>query len=73
MHVAYQPDAGEVKEDKMVSEAKRRANAKWDKDHLVKVTIRLNREKDADILAWLDRQQSKQGAIKDAVRAWMEE
>lgn len=30
--------------------------------------LKLNRHTDADILAWLDQQTSKQGAIKQAIR-----
>lgn len=35
--------------------------------------IKLNMNTDADIIAWLDKQPSMQGAIKAAVRAYIEQ
>lgn len=50
--------------------------AKYDREFQKKnttlFTIRLNRENDADILAWLDRQENKQGTVKALIRAEME-
>lgn len=52
----------------MTSEAQRRAVAKYDAEHTRQIKMKLNIETDADILAWLDRQPNKQGAIKEAIR-----
>lgn len=43
--------------------------ARYDAAHTCRVNMKLNVETDKDILAWLDRQESKQGAIKAAIRA----
>lgn len=43
--------------------------ARYDAAHTRRVNMKLNVETDKDILAWLDRQESKQGAIKAAIRA----
>ena len=41
---------------------------KYDKENTVQVSVKLNKKTDADILAWLNRQPNKQGAIKDILR-----
>lgn len=56
----------------MSSEAQRRAQAKYDADNTVHIGMKLNRTTDADIIEWLEAQESKQGAIKDAIRAYKE-
>ena len=56
----------------MASESQRKASAKYDKDHTVTVTVKLNQGTDADIIAWLSRKQNKQGAIKDLIRLQIE-
>lgn len=38
---------------------------------ITQVLIKLHKEYDADIIEWLDRQPSKQMAIKDALRKQM--
>lgn len=43
----------------------------WDRKNTVQVKLKLNKNTDADILAWLDRQGSKQGSIKDLIRESM--
>ena len=50
------------------SEARRRANQKYDQQNTRQVMMKLNLKTDADILEWLDRQANKQGAIKAAIR-----
>lgn len=50
------------------TEAQRRAVAKYDAEHTRQIKMKLNTETDADILAWLDSQTNKQGAIKEAIR-----
>lgn len=47
------------------SEAKKR----WDKENTVRYSIKLNKKKDADILAQVKRAGTAQKALKDAVRA----
>ena len=48
--------------------ARTQAQAKYDKGHTTGVYMKLNTGTDQDILAWLDRQESKQGAIKQLIR-----
>lgn len=55
----------------MTTEAQRRAVAKYDAENTVKILLKLNKKTDADILDWLDRQKSKQGAIKRLIRESM--
>lgn len=43
--------------------------AKWMRDHTVMVSIKLNKNTDQDIIDWLGRQPSRQGAIKQLIRA----
>lgn len=47
----------------------KKASAEWDKTHTTFVGLKLNNRTDADILAWFAQQPSKQGAIKEAIRA----
>lgn len=42
--------------------------AKYDATHTRRVNLKLNTTTDADVLAWLERQESMQGAIKALVR-----
>lgn len=51
-----------------VSEAQKRAQAKFDAENTVRVSLKLNRRTDADVIAWLEKQPSKSGAIKEAIR-----
>ena len=52
----------------MISEAKKRANAKYDKTHTRLITLKLNKKTDADILKMLDGCGNKQGYIKNLIR-----
>lgn len=45
------------------------SQAKYDKTHTTGFHMKLNNESDADILQWLSEQDSKQGAIKNLIRA----
>lgn len=45
-----------------------KAKKAWDAANTRREVLKLNRHTDADILDWLDRQKSKQGAIKQAIR-----
>lgn len=45
-----------------------KAKKAWDAANTRREVLKLNRHTDADILAWLDQQGSKQGAIKQVIR-----
>lgn len=49
-------------------DARTKKQAKYDKDHTTQVCLKLNLRTDEDILKWLWKQKSKQGAIKDLIR-----
>lgn len=53
------------------TEAQRRATAKYDKDNTVRLSLKLNKVTDADILARLEEVESKQGYVKELIRADM--
>lgn len=44
------------------------AKERYDNANTRQVKMKLNIKTDADILAWLDAQENKQGAIKQAIR-----
>ena len=44
------------------------AKSRYDAANTRQVKMKLNIKTDADILAWLDDQENKQGAIKQAIR-----
>lgn len=52
----------------MATEAKRKANAKYDASNTIQIKMKLNRNTDADILKKLDEVASKQGYIKELIR-----
>ena len=52
----------------LTSESQVRAQAKYDKEHTTRVSIKLNIHTDQDIIRWLWSQQSKQGSIKRLIR-----
>lgn len=52
----------------MASEAQRRAVERYDAENTRQIKMKLNLKTDADILQWLDAQDNKQGAIKEAIR-----
>jgi hypothetical protein len=56
------------REESMSVESRTKAQAKYDKDHTTGVYLKLNNVNDADILEWLSRQHSKQGAVKELIR-----
>ena len=47
--------------------------AQKEKAYIRRYGLKFNINTDADIIAWLDKQPSMQGAIKIAVRAYMEQ
>ena len=44
------------------------AQAKYDKEHTVRIGFKFNRETDADVLEWFSQQESRQSAIKKLIR-----
>ena len=52
----------------MVSEAKKTAKAKYDQRTAVYVSLKLNRNTDADIIEILEAAENKQELIKQALR-----
>lgn len=52
----------------MTSEAKRKANARYDAANTTQIKLKLNCVTDADILKKLDEVASKQGYIKELIR-----
>lgn len=55
-----------------VSKAQLRAQAKYDKDNTVQITLKLNKKTDKDIIDWLYDESNKQGYIKSLIRADIE-
>lgn len=41
----------------------------WSKANTKGFYLKLNKEKDSDIISWMDSQKNKQGYIKDLIRA----
>lgn len=52
----------------MVTEAQRKASAKYDRNHTKSILFKFNTTNDADILAKLDEVGNKQGYIKNLIR-----
>ena len=52
----------------MTTDAQMRANAKYDKENTVRLSLKLNLNTDSDILAKLESVESKQGYIKALIR-----
>lgn len=52
----------------MVSEAKKRAQLKYDKDNTRQIILKLNTKTDADVLGKLESVRNKQGYLKELVR-----
>ena len=50
----------------------RPSKIKWDAENTERIGLKLNKRTDADIIAWLNAQPSKQGAIKAAIRECIE-
>lgn len=58
-----------AREVKAIEKKKGAAAAAWDKANTVQVKLKLMKSTDADILAKLDKVESKQGYIKSLIRA----
>ena len=52
----------------MTSECQGRAQAKYDKEHTVRRSLKLNTRTDQDIIQWMWYQKSVQGSIKRLIR-----
>lgn len=50
------------------SESQLKAQAKYDERNTTRISLKLNIHTDKDIIEWLWRQKSKQGAIKRLIR-----
>ena len=50
------------------SEAQRRAKKKWEAKAVNRISVKLHKVNDADILEYINRQKNKNGAIKSALR-----
>ena len=57
-----------MKSNEELIAARTKAQAKYDKDHTTGFYMKLNTGTDQDILSWLGKQGSKQGAIKKLIR-----
>lgn len=49
-------------------DARRASQRKYDKNHTMSISLKLNHKTDADIIQWLQKQTSRQGAIKALIR-----
>lgn len=54
-----------------VSEKRKQYVEEWQKKNIRRVVVKLNKRVDADIIEQLDKQDSIQGYIKQAIRAYM--
>lgn len=52
----------------MTTEAQKRATAKYDRENCIRLSLKLNKETDADVLKRLQEVESKQGYIKRLIR-----
>ena len=44
------------------------AKIAWERENTKQIKLKLNKRTDADIIEWIEKQESKQGAIKKAIR-----
>lgn len=54
-----------------VSEKRKQYVEEWQRKNIRRVVVKLNKRVDADIIEQLDKQDSVQGYIKQAIRAYM--
>ena len=57
----------------MGSEAKRKANKKYDSINVIKLYVKLNKKTDADIIEYIKNAENKQGTFKKALRLLMQQ
>ena len=55
----------------MVSEAKKKAQLRYDKENTKQIILKLNTKTDADVIGKLENVGNKQGYLKDLVRGNM--
>lgn len=55
----------------MVTEAQARATKKYETENIVRISVKLNKNTDADILEALEKSENKQGLIKESIRAYI--
>lgn len=53
---------------KVITEAQKKASAKYDKENTKQIALKLNIHTDKDIIEFLDKVENKQGLIKDLIR-----
>ena len=53
----------------ITSPSQMKAQAKYDAKNTIRVSMKLNRKTDCDIIQWLERQGNMQGAIKKLIRS----
>lgn len=51
-----------------MTEAQIRASKKYDKENVIRISLKLNKNTDADILKALTKSNNKQGFIKESIR-----
>lgn len=56
----------------MTSKSQKAAVNKYDKKNCTRISLKLNRNTDADILKVVDQENNKQGFIKKAIRFWLQ-
>lgn len=49
------------------------AKIAWERENTKQIKLKLNKRTDADIIEWIEKQESKQGAIKKAIRKQIKE
>lgn len=54
-----------------ISEKRKQYVEEWQRKNIRRVVVKLNKRVDADIIEQLDKQDSVQGYIKQAIRAYM--
>lgn len=54
-------------------EGAKRRQAKWDKENIQRIVVKLTKNLDGDIIDWLETKESKQGYIKELIRKDMRE
>ena len=55
----------------MISEAQKRASAKYDLTHTKQIKMKLNEKTDRDIIDWLSEMDNIQGYLKSLIRSDM--
>ena len=57
-----------MKTKEELSAAQNQYQKKYNKEHTIQYGLKLNKKTDADLIDWLNQQESKQGAMKAAMR-----